>query len=257
MVSMPEYREFNGGGSKKVPKNVWLIGGGLGVLVIAYMYHKSKTAKAATAPTDPNAIDPNTGLPYSSAGLAGFGGALNSAAGTTPSAYSYIDPATGTVVSGFGGQGGTVVQPKTNAQWFQQTEGYMITVLGYDPFTTSAALSKYLAGGMNGAGAILTPNEMSLVQTAWAAEGKPPVGVPEPHLASPPTGQTNPPATGRTAAQLANSAHLFAVYNNIVVHRKAAEVQYKAAPNQSNLNLLHGYQQSEKKAYDAYMASLR
>jgi hypothetical protein len=220
------------------------------------MYHKNKTAKAAAAPTDPNAIDPNTGLPYSSAGLAGFGGALNSAAGTTPSAYSYIDPATGTVVSGFGGQGGTVVQPTTNAQWFQQTEGYMITVLGYDPFTTSAALSKYLAGGMNGAGAILTPNEMALVQTAWAAEGKPPVGVPEPHLTGPPTGQTNPPAT-RTAAQLANSIHLRAVYDNILVHRMAAEAQYKAAPNASNLKLLQGYQQSEKVAYDAYVASLK
>jgi hypothetical protein len=251
---MPEYREFEGrpADGKKPSKNVLLIGGGIGVLVIAYMYHKSKATPAAT--TDPNAIDPATGLPYSADSMAGFGGALNSTAGTTPSAYSYIDPATGQIISAFGGNQGTVAQASTNPQWFQQALAYLVQN-GWDPISTGTALSKYLAGGPNGTGAALTSGEMDIVHAAWAAEGKPPQPVADPHL--PTQAGQGGGTTGKTPSLLAYIAKLKAVYDNIVAHRKAAEKQYAAAPNASNLNLLHTYQQEEKSAYDAYMAALK
>lgn len=188
---MPEFREYGEKSSgKKLSKNVWIIGGGVAVLIVAYSYSKAKKQAANTAANaasstdpnaiDPNAIDPNTGIPY---GQEGFGGFLNGATGVTPGSYGYIGQ-NGTVLGGLGTVAGQL--PGTNAQWFQAAETYMVGQ-GYDPLATGAALGKYLAGQP------LTSDQMTLVQTAIGAEGNPPTSVPPPHVA-PPAGQTPPVA---------------------------------------------------------------
>ena len=150
---------------KHVPKPA--VYGGIAVAVVGgvlWIRSRNSSAAASTAATpytgaaaaDPS-VDPATGIPYADeAGAAGYG------SGT---AYGY--PAGGgvyTPVPGTGTAGYT-----DNAQWAQAVE-QGLTGLGYDPIAVGAAIGKYLAK------LPLTTAQTTIVQTADAEYGPPPVG---------------------------------------------------------------------------------
>src|SRR5271165_502251 len=175
-----------GGGGKKMPRNrkVLLFSlGGLGAIG-GYIWWKKRNASTASAAstTDPNAIDPATGIPYSQEGgaidpatgvpYADEYGGTSGAYGTQPGALGTYDPLTGQYIPGIG-QTTPPVQIATNAEWAQAAESYLVSQ-GYDPVTTAAAIGAYLIGGT------LTSDQYAIVQAALAFEGQPPTSVPPP-----------------------------------------------------------------------------
>lgn len=151
----------------------WVVGGALAGGVVWWAYKRNKAA--AATPTDAG-IDPATGLPYAGTSP------IPPTTGVTPSAYGYIDPSTGAFIGGSGAQQ-IITAPSTNAQWAQEVEAYL-TQLGFNPLTVATAIGKYLTGQF------LTPEQLSIVQSALGFKGKPPVLVPPPQLL-PPSGQTS------------------------------------------------------------------
>jgi hypothetical protein len=97
--------------------------------------------------------------------------------------------------------------PRTNAEWTQQAEAYLLQA-GFDPVSSAIALGVYLASGG------LTDAQYNMVTAALAGVGDPPNKPAPPHKL-PPTGQkppTTPPpkTTGPTlkaAPHLAISSH--------------------------------------------------
>ena len=141
--------------------------GGIGGLAAIWWWRnrQANSASSATAnntgTTDPNAIDPNTGIPYSQEGYGGVG--------STPGMYGGYVPN-----PSYGGSG-SVWQP-TNATWATEAEQYL-TSLGYNPVTVATALGLYLSGKP------LSQNEYDIVTAAIGFEGNPPNGAPAPILA--------------------------------------------------------------------------
>jgi hypothetical protein len=239
------------GGTVNIPgvgplkKRTVIIAGGGVLLVGGYSYYKKKkTASTAPITAAPNAINPATGFAFGSpedaAALAAQGN-YNVAANAGGSSMATPQP----TVTGF----------TNNYQWSQAAQQYLVQNSGADGAIVGAALGKYIAGD------VVNPSEKSIIQQAIAFEGQAPVaganGFPPAIRDAPAIPTPGSPPSGRTPAQVANSVRLRAVYDNVVTHRKLAEAQYAKGPNPSNLTLLHNYQQQEKTAYDAYMASLR
>jgi hypothetical protein len=196
---------------KRIKWQYWV--GGIGGAGVVYYMYRRRQANAATASEtgapDPN-IDPSTGQPWSSEGY-------SSATGTTPSAYSYYDPATGQLINA--GLAGTTSpqEPGTKIAWTQQAEAYLVSQ-GWDPLLVSTALGKYLAG------LPLTANEENVVNAARAAEGEVPGGAP-PIKTVPPPGQSQ---------RLGTPSHLR-------LQRTAAGtfLYWNAVPNAAGYNVLY------------------
>jgi len=163
--------------------------GGVGGAGVVYYVYKRQSAKAAApdmTATDPT-IDPNTGLPYSAES-----GYSSAPSGTTPSLYSYYDPASGTYVNtGIGSPTTAPTTPGTAIAWVQQATAYLIQQ-GFDATLVITALGKYIGGQP------LSPAEHDVVLAARAAEGEVPGGAP-PIQTVPPAGQ---PAKAQYAVQL-------------------------------------------------------
>jgi hypothetical protein len=164
---------------KRVKWQYW-VGGIGGAGIVYYLYKRRKTATATSATdtgaTDPN-IDPSTGIPYSQE--SGY----SPVSGTSPSLYSYYDPATGALINaGIGSQATGPTTPGTALAWVQQATAYLVAQ-GWDALLVSTALGKYIAGRP------LTPQEQDVVDAARAAEGQVPGGAP-PVQQTPPPGQT-------------------------------------------------------------------
>lgn len=146
---------------KKVPS--WAVYGGIGVAVVGgVLYFKNRSSTAATsaaAAVDPNAIDPNTGMTYASEQAGTLGGT---------SGFSGLGFGTPTVdTSAAGTTVGTAYT--SNAQWSQAVEAGL-TALGWDAQAVGAAVGKYLLSMP------LTADQVTIVQTAVAEYGPPPVG---------------------------------------------------------------------------------
>lgn len=148
---------------KNVPN--WAVYGGAGLVVVGGVlwYRKrsggsSSAAAPATAATDPNAIDPATGIPYADEQAGNYAGYTQGISG-----YGYGTPTLG------GGTSPTGTTFTTNAQWVQAaTAG--LTALGYNGSDVGAALGLYLLGMP------LSADQVTIVQTAVAEFGPPPVG---------------------------------------------------------------------------------
>lgn len=146
---------------KNVPN--WAVYGGAGVVVVGGVlwYRKrsgGSSSAAGAAATDPNAIDPSTGVPYA-----------DEVAGVAPGGFSGSGLAFGTPTSDFTGTTPTGTTFTTNAQWVQAaTAG--LTALGYNGSDVGAALGLYLLGMP------LSADQVTIVQTAVAEFGPPPVG---------------------------------------------------------------------------------
>lgn len=165
-------------GGLKVKKNV-AIGVGVGAVVVAgVIYYRNKNAQAAsttdTGQYGSSGIDPQTGYEYGSpedqAALAAMSG---STLGQMDSA-SYVGGQTigydqfGNPVYGQG-QGGIPGAFTNNAQWTQAAESYMGSD-GND--SIAAALGKYITGQP------LTDTQVTVVQSAIASQGYPPIAGP-------------------------------------------------------------------------------
>lgn len=155
-----------------------LVIAGAGVLLVGiYLYRKRQAAAAAASTSSTNAgsgsapsagTDPATGYPYGSpedtaalqaSSLAAYGGYSGAVGGGGGGGALSTPPASGSGSGGFA----------TNAQWAQAAEDYLANSTGGDPNAISAALGKYLTGGY------LNDSQVSIVQSAIAFEGYPPV----------------------------------------------------------------------------------
>lgn len=146
---------------KQVPN--WAVYGGVGVAVVGgvlWWRNRSGSSSAGTTAstaTDPNAIDPATGMPYASEVAGNYAGYTQGVSG-----YGYGTPTvTGSTTVG--------TAYTSNAQWAQAVEAGL-TSLGYDAAAVGAAIGKYLLNMP------LTPDQVTIVQTAVAEFGPPPVG---------------------------------------------------------------------------------
>jgi hypothetical protein len=183
------------GGSVKVPlagtmskKTLTFVLGGSAALVVFLWYRHRKNASGASsgtsagtpadtssAATDPNAIDPATGVPYSQeygyTGIdpnTGLPYSQTAAGGLyDPNTGQYIYPGTGTPPPTV-----PTATITTNAEWAQNAETYLTANAGVDMATLSAALGKYLTARQ------LTAAEQSLADQAIAFAGYPPVSGP-------------------------------------------------------------------------------
>lgn len=195
---MPDQIKIPGLG--EVPKKTALIAGAgaVGIIAIVAIRHKSSTAGTsstantpATTATDPNAIDPNTGIPYSQEGGAdvsgygsgyqipyGSGGGGYNAGGSGFDAAGYpigseADLAWQNEQNGTTGIT-TPTSPSgitTNADWVTEAES---GVIPGSVSTISAAVSKVLGG------LAVTTAQRDLFMEAVGVLGQPPQGYPQP-----------------------------------------------------------------------------
>jgi hypothetical protein len=167
-----------------VSRKALLIGGvGSSAVVGLFLLRKksSTVAPASTAtgtadgtvgnPSDPNSIDPATGLTYGEEASAGSDylspGLQDTTQGPTYGATGYYDPNTGQWVYGNTGTGQAAAV--TNQQWAQNAIAYLGQSGGVDTGALAAALGAYLAGQA------VTTDQESLIDQAIAVEGYPPV----------------------------------------------------------------------------------
>lgn len=154
-------------------KTAVIAGVGLvGIAGIAWYRSKQQAASTAaanppvdTSTTDPNAIDPATGLPYSeeTAGSQGFadqlgsGGYYDSGGNWIPysqQAFPSTNPGPGSFTS--------------NPQWVQYVEDYLVNTAGLSSADVGAAIGKYIAG------LPVTSDQVSIITQAIAIGGQPP-----------------------------------------------------------------------------------
>ena len=174
-----------------VPKPV-AIGGGIVLFVGGvYYYRKNRDATAnaasvAAAGTDE--IDPATGYPYGSAEDAAALDTQNNyaMAGGTGGGYGYTGYSGGSGSGIFGaGQPGSF---NSNAEWSQYVQAYEINNLGGDAPTIANAIGKYITGQP-----LTTDTMVSIVQSAIAIAGYPPVSGPNGNPPSFTTGVVSTP----------------------------------------------------------------
>jgi hypothetical protein len=159
-----------------VSKKALVIGGVASAAVIGLVLLRKRSAAsapAATAGTDPNAIDPATGLTYAeeAAGASTSDylspGLQDTTGGPTYGATGYYDPNTGQWVYGNTGTGQAAAV--TNQQWAQNAISYLGQNGGVDTGALAQALGAYLNGQA------VTSAQESLIDQAIAVEGYPPV----------------------------------------------------------------------------------
>lgn len=152
--------------------------GAVGVVAVGgALWWRSRSSSASSASagttaggTDPNATDPATGLTYAEE-TAQYGSPAAaeqalSGGGAGGSGLGYGYPAGG----GYGYNPAPAASTYTsNAQWAQAAEAGL-TGLGYNAVTVGAAIGRYLAS------LPLSSQQATIVQTAVAEYGPPPVG---------------------------------------------------------------------------------
>lgn len=220
-----------------VPKPL-AIGGGAAILIGGVFYYRknqqSAAAKASVDAASSSEIDPATGYPYGSpedaAALTAQGNYQNPSGGYS-GGYQTAQPY------------GTGAGPFTNnADWAQFVEQYEVNNMGADAPTVGNAIGKYITGQ-----ALTTDAMISIVQSAIAIGGYPPVAGPNGHppgyvtVPIPPTPAPsvyphNPPtglhvvSTGRTGAKIQWNALTNA--KSYTVHRSGGGLP----TSQSNTN---------------------
>jgi Fibronectin type III domain len=200
---------------KKIPQ--WAVYTGAGALIVGgILYFKNRNSSSSSSSTDPNAIDPVTGLPYSQDNevdpLTGMTylseaqefGSVAAAEAQYASDTSLASTGSGAVDTGSSDTGTTTGTTTTgtfttNAQWAAQVESDLVDI-GYSSSDVSAAIGRYLAG------LSLTSDQAAIVQAGIGLDGPPPVNPPAINTA--PSGGTSggsgtvagTPTTGTTTA---------------------------------------------------------
>lgn len=212
----------------KFPKVALVVGVGGVVGLIIYQNHKSSAA-AAAAPVDPNAIDPNTGLPYGDATGSYGGGGAYATGMQTSAAYPWdgtynvtsdpysMDSATGQTygTEGYSGSvsaysaGASGPPFSTNSQWSQYVLSYFAGSDNLQALTDAIGL--YLAGST------VTATQQGLINDATAIGGTPPVTGPNGYPPSIRTAGSTAGGTGVTGGAPVASVsggHVISVNNN-------------------------------------------
>ena len=165
-----------------VSKKALMIGGAAAAAIVGLILLRKKSAAQAPAaatssgggdgttgnPSDPNSIDPNTGMTYGAEASAGDyidPGLQDTTSGPTYGATGYYDPNTGQWVYGNSGTGQAAAT--TNAAWVQDAIAYL-GQNGTDTTALATALGAYIAGQP------VTSDQEALIDQAIAAEGYPP-----------------------------------------------------------------------------------
>lgn len=160
-----------------VPKQYALIGGGILLVGGIYYYRQNKTKAASQASVDAagqNAIDPATGFPYGSPEDAAALATQDGYQSPNIGGYGFSGYSGGSGSAAFGsGAPGTF---NNNAEWAQFVETYEINNMGADAPTVGNAIGKYITGQP-----LTTDNMISIVQSAIAIGGYPPVSGPNGH----------------------------------------------------------------------------
>lgn len=136
-------------------------------------------------PSDPNSMDPVTGVTYGDE-QSGYGGGGYYGGGSGGGYYGG---------GGSGGSGSGGQQYATNAQWAQAAESYLSGQMGENPTQVGAAIGHYITGQP------LDPAQVSLVEQAIAFTGQPPVAGPggnPPGYVTAPQPKPKPPVKGPT-----------------------------------------------------------
>jgi hypothetical protein len=178
---------------KKI-SNWWLIGGGVGIVVVFYLYKKgglglgSSSSASGSSATDPvtglpysedNTIDPTTGMTYLQeaqeyGSVSAAEQAVSSGAGLLGTGQAAAVDSGFPTISQVSGEAPVGASYSTDAQWAQSvTAG--LTDLGYSPTDIAAALGLYFQSQPLGSGADGV-SYLSIVQAAIAEFGPPPVG---------------------------------------------------------------------------------
>lgn len=134
----------------KVDKKYVYAGIAVVIGIAGYAYWKRNAGTSDEGGIDPNAIDPLTGLPYSSS-IGGGGG-------------SYVNPAPTTTEPIIDLTGDTI---KTNQEWAVAVTT-KLGEIGYESGYVAIILGKYLSSQQ------VTKEEAELIRTAWAYFGHPP-----------------------------------------------------------------------------------
>lgn len=159
-------------GLGKVPKKWFLIVGGGAVVTIAYVLYKRKSTAATTTTATDTGTAALAGQPCTDP-VTGESGIYDS---TGACIVGSTAASQGGYYSGYGAQGVSGTTPPvpgtggftTNGQWSQQAQADLANT-GIDAAALAAALGAYLTGGT------LTTAQQSLVDSAIADEGYPPV----------------------------------------------------------------------------------
>lgn len=185
------------------PFNKTLVIGGVGIVLVAgvYYYRKNKASSAAQASVNAagsSAIDPATGYPYGSAeDAAALSAQDNYQDPSTLGGYGYTGYAGGSGSGVFGsGQPGSF---NNNAEWAQFVENYEINNMGGDAPTVGNAIGKYITGQS------LTDPMVSIVQSAIAIGGYPPVSGPNGNPPGYITGSSSPVPTPTPGTKFPNN----------------------------------------------------
>lgn len=166
-------------------KNVAIGAGVVGVIVLFAYYRKKKAVPApdGSGTVDPNAIDPNTGVPYGQE-TGSDGGYYTNASVPNP----YVSQ-TGTQTTT--GTGGAYAN---NELWLAAAIQDATNLFGVSYALATMAFGKYLAqtpGGLN-------PNEYAAVSEVVATIGQPPNGGPYRLIQASPTGSTSGSSGGES-----------------------------------------------------------
>ena len=148
----------------EVPNKNVAIGGGIVVGIVGYAYWKRRQRVAAPdgAAVDPNAIDPQTGIPY------------GQEQGTNAGYFQ------GSVPNPYVSQTGTSNAPSTsgtytnNVTWLSDAISNATNLFGVSFGTASSGLGKYLSQNPHG----LNGDEYAAVSEVVALQGQPPIGGP-------------------------------------------------------------------------------
>lgn len=160
-------------------KNV-AIGGGVvvGIVLFAYWKKKKQVPVADGTTVDPNAIDPNTGVPYGQESGSGGGYYTNA---SVPNPYVTQTGTTGTSAQGY----------TSNSAWLLDAEQYAVNQFGVSYTLAASALGKYLSQSSSG----LSTDEYTAVSEVVALIGQPPNGGPYRLIQAAPVISHNPEPT--------------------------------------------------------------
>jgi hypothetical protein len=174
-------------------KNKTLVIGGavVGGLAIIFYIRKKKTASSTATGTsgyDPNAIDPNTGLPYGQEAGVDPNTGLTYGQETGGLGFGYSGSAVNQGGAATSGTGQTVYT--SNTQWMSDAQQDAQNYFGASYSLTTSALGKYLAQSPQG----LDDNEYAVVSEVVAQIGQPPVGQPYRLIHAPVVNNPAPPS---------------------------------------------------------------
>lgn len=183
--------KINIGGVKVTKPVAFIVGGSLLVGGVLYYRHSqaNKAAAASVAQAGGTTIDPATGYGYGTpedaAALSAQSG-YSSASGIG-SGYGYTNYGGGYGSSAFGS--GTPGSFANNAEWAQFVTAYLVNNEGADAPTVAAAIGEYLTGKP------IDSDKLTVVESAIAIGGYPPVSGPNGDPPNYITGTTTPPPT--------------------------------------------------------------